>query len=89
MPMIWWRCVAPVGVPSTRWRRFGDKQGDPHQRMGPNLVEREGRVAVAVVPGPAAEKAIHVLHDAFDIDSQPRSGGEFPDPIASSLQGLA
>src|SRR5450756_1463765 len=60
---------------------FGDHQSQSLQRMVPDLVEVVRRVSIAEVGGPAAQDAIHVLHDYLDRQQQASSGRELTHPI--------
>jgi hypothetical protein len=52
-------------------------------------MEVAGRVPVTEVARPAAQEAVHVLHDLLDCDQQPPAIGQLTDPLTSMLDGLA
>ena len=49
----------------------------------------QGGVAVAEVPGPAAQEQVQFRDDVLDWHQQPVPGGDLPDPVTGMLDGLA
>ena len=58
-------------------------------RVLDDLIELEGRVAVAEVARPAAQEPVEVLHDLLDRPAQPVSRGELSHTFAGALHRLS
>lgn len=58
-------------------------------RVRDDLIELDGRVAVAEVARPAAQKPVEVLHDLLDRPAQPVSRGELSHTITGALHRLS
>ncbi len=65
-----------------------DQQRQAAVRVTDDLVELDGRVAVAEVARPAAQVSVEVLHDLLDRPAQMVPRGELSHTIAGTLYRL-
>ncbi len=66
----------------------GDQQREAAIRVADDLVELNGRVAVAEVARPATQESVEIPNDLLDRPAQTIAAGELSHPVASMLHRL-
>src|SRR4051812_40366621 len=66
-----------------------DQQRQATIRMRDDLVELDGRVAIAEVARPATQEPVEVLHDLLDRPAQTTPRGELSHTLAGALHRLS
>src|SRR6266496_391160 len=65
-----------------------NEQRQPFQRIVPDLVEADSRVAVAEVLRPATQEHVDVPHHRLNTEQQPRPDRKLTDPVAGTPHRL-